>query len=90
MACMRLSPRGPYRFYAPCCGTPIATTMTSRTVPFAGLLAGLVVEADRLGPVRANVNITGADGKVKHRAKPVKRRRRLPPARGADDAVFRR
>lgn len=67
MACMRLSPRGPLRFYAPCCGTPIATTMTGRTLPFAGMLAGLVVEAERLGPVRAHVNITGPDGKVKHR-----------------------
>lgn len=67
MAALRLSPRGPFRFYAPCCGTPIATTLTSRTLPFAGLLAGLVTSPERLGPVRAHVNMTGMDGKLTHR-----------------------
>lgn len=67
MAAMRLSPRGPFRFYAPCCGAPIATTMTRRTVPFAGLLTSMIVEANRLPKVRAWVNITGADGTVKHK-----------------------
>lgn len=67
MAALRLSPRGPFRFYAPCCGTPIATTLTRRTMPFAGMLSGMVVAPERLGPVRAHVHMTGLDGKVTHR-----------------------
>ena len=67
MAAIRMSPRGPFRFYAACCGTPIATTMTKPTIPFAGLLTAVLEDPDRLGPVRANVNITGADGSVKHK-----------------------
>lgn len=66
MAALRLSPRGPIRFYAPCCGTPIATTMTSRTVPFAGLLTTILEDPDSLGKPRARVNIKSADGSVKH------------------------
>lgn len=67
MAALRLSPNGPFRFYAPCCGTPIATTLTRRTLPFAGILAGLVAQPEHLGPVRAHLNMTGPDGTVKHR-----------------------
>lgn len=66
MAAMRLSPRGPFRFYAPCCGTPIATTMTSRTVPFAGLLTGVLDDAESLGKIHVRVNMKGANGSVKH------------------------
>lgn len=67
MAVMRLSPRGPLRFYAPCCGSPIATTTTSRKIPFAGLLTDILETPEVLGPVRADVNIPAAGGGVKHR-----------------------
>ena len=33
LAALRLSPRGPLRFYAACCGTPIATTPSKLSIP---------------------------------------------------------
>ncbi len=41
--------------------------MTRRTIPFAGLMTDVIVDASRLPKVRAWVNITGADGSVKHK-----------------------
>ncbi|MEX3016334.1 DUF6151 family protein [Gymnodinialimonas hymeniacidonis] len=67
LAALRLSPRGPLRFYAACCGTPIATTPSKLSIPFAGLLADMVEHQDALGRVRAQVNITQPDGKVTHK-----------------------
>jgi hypothetical protein len=67
LAALRLSPRGPLRFYAACCGTPIATTPSKLSLPFAGILADMIEDKSALGRVRAQVNITGADGKVTHR-----------------------
>jgi hypothetical protein len=59
LACVRLSPKGLLRWYAGCCKTPIANTVSAR-VPFVGLVqpimdhdaAGLRRE-DALGPVLA-------------------------------------
>lgn len=57
LRCMRLSPKGLLRWYAGCCSTPIANTVASHKVPFAGLLAVFIAPAARadveaaLGPV---------------------------------------
>ena len=67
LAALRLSPRGPLRFYASCCNTPIATTPSRLSLPFAGLLAEVVEDQNALGRVRAQVNITQMDGKVTHK-----------------------
>lgn len=50
MACLRLSPKGLYRFYARCCSTPMGNTLGTK-VPFVGIVASSVVEADAaVGP----------------------------------------
>ncbi len=67
LAALRLSPRGPLRFYAACCGTPIATTPSKLSLPFAGLIAEIIEDQNALGRVRAEVNVTALDGKVKHK-----------------------
>jgi hypothetical protein len=66
LACMRLTSKGLLRWYADCCNTPIGNTLSTRAVPFIGLVqmpAGSgAAERSRdalLGPVRAHVN-TGA------------------------------
>ena len=41
LACMRLSPKGLMRWYARCCNTPIANTLPSPGMAFAGILVGL-------------------------------------------------
>jgi hypothetical protein len=46
IACMRLGPRGLYRFYATCCNTPLGNTVGT-AIPFVGILAQAVVDADR-------------------------------------------
>jgi Family of unknown function (DUF6151) len=59
LACMRLTERGLLRWYASCCNTPIANTMSTSKVPFIGLIHLCIQRPsdDRsleaaLGPVR--------------------------------------
>jgi hypothetical protein len=64
LACMRLSAKGLWRWYASCCRTPLANSMTSP--PFVGLLSSAwdpELDADArdalLGRLRARVNGPG-------------------------------
>lgn len=38
LACLRLTPKGPLRWYARCCNTPLGNTPASRKIAFVGLL----------------------------------------------------
>ena len=38
LALLQLSPKGTYRWYAKCCNTPIANTMTKSALPFSGMI----------------------------------------------------
>lgn len=54
IACLKLSEKGPFRWYAKCCNTPIGNTMKPE-VPFIGLISAFVdMEAadkdSRIGP----------------------------------------
>jgi hypothetical protein len=72
LACMRLSPKGLMRWYASCCNTPLANTMSNPKLAFVGLISACwdpqLDAAGRdglLGPLRARVNGPGhaaADG----------------------------
>lgn len=42
LACMRLSPKGPLRWYASCCNTPVANTAPSPALPFAGVFCAFI------------------------------------------------
>ena len=53
LAVLRLTGRGPLRWYAACCGTPMANTWTSPKVPFATLTAAQFNDRDSLGPIHA-------------------------------------
>jgi len=44
IACMRLSQKGMYRWYAQCCNTPIGNTMKA-SIPFIGLIHSFVDNA---------------------------------------------
>lgn len=37
LAAIRISSKGPLRWYASCCGTPFANTLATRAVPFASI-----------------------------------------------------
>jgi len=66
LAAIRLGPKGMYRWYASCCNTPIATTMTSAKFPFAGFNVSRISNADKLGPVISKGFVPQSNGKRKH------------------------
>ncbi|MEM9638690.1 MAG: DUF6151 family protein [Pseudomonadota bacterium] len=53
IACLRLSPKGLHRWYAACCNTPLANTIGSPRMPFAGMWRPLFARTDVFGPVVA-------------------------------------
>ncbi|KDM93416.1 DUF6151 family protein [Photobacterium galatheae] len=62
--CLRLTPKGLYRWYAGCCQTPLANTLKPG-FPFVGLIETAIVPEDRteahLGPIRAHAYPQHAD-----------------------------
>lgn len=55
---LRLSPKGLLRWYAGCCGTPIANTMSSPSFPFVGMI--LRPGQSGFGPVVTHANTKAA------------------------------
>ena len=57
--CMRLSPKGLFRWYVECCKTPIGNTL-SAGMPFVGVIHNFMDDAgsrdSMLGPVRGHVH----------------------------------
>jgi hypothetical protein len=69
LACLSLSPRGLLRWYAACCGTPIANTPRNPKVAYVGLVhstleRGAPPLAQSFGPLRMKVNTGSATGPV--------------------------
>ena len=67
LACLRLTPKGPLRWYAACCGTPIGNTGPTREIPFVGLVRACLDTGGRspdeaLGRVRARIMARHATG----------------------------
>jgi hypothetical protein len=70
LACMRLTEKGLYRWYAGCCNTPIGNTLGSPKISFVGLVHTCLETPDTplqdsFGPVRVWVNTKGAKGNPK-------------------------
>ena len=70
LACLRLTDKGLFRWYARCCRTPIGNTLATPKLSFIGLvhacLQGDGASLDEaFGPVRAWVNTNGALGDPK-------------------------
>ena len=61
---MRLTEKGPLRWYASCCNTPVANTLSTRTLPFASFQVHDFEDKSKLPPVRAHVNLSGATAHV--------------------------
>ncbi len=60
LACVRLTPKGPLRWYAGCCKTPIGNTPPTRQAPFVGLIHSCINTEDQsldemLGHVRVRI-----------------------------------
>lgn len=71
LAVMRLSAKGMLRWYAACCRTPVGNTLSSRAMPFTGLLVQCLdsapVEA-AFGPVCGSANTESAIGEPRPQA----------------------
>ena len=63
VACLRMTRRGPVRWYAACCNSAIANSPPSGSIPFAGICTARLGSADRdaLGPVMARVFTEAAE-----------------------------
>ncbi len=64
LACLRLSEKGPLRWHATCCNTPICNTGASRAVPLASMMVRSFDEQDAIGPVIARIHRKGATARV--------------------------
>ncbi|WP_288380232.1 DUF6151 family protein [uncultured Massilia sp.] len=69
LACMSLSPKGIYRWYASCCRTPVGNISRKRGIPYVGLVRACLGESDavlerELGALRCRVNTTSASTQV--------------------------
>ena len=68
LACISLSPRGLLRWYAACCGTPIANTPRDWKLPYVGVVHTCLRQPDPLERsfphVEMRVNTKGAHGPV--------------------------
>jgi hypothetical protein len=70
LACMRLTEKGLFRWYAGCCNTPIGNTLHTPKLSFIGLVHNCLENREQsldasFGPIRARVNTKGARGEPK-------------------------
>lgn len=70
LECLSLSPRGLLRWYADCCGTPIANTPRNPKIAYAGLVHTCLEQGtpplqQSFGPLRMAVNTGSALGPVR-------------------------
>ena len=61
---MRLTEKGPVRWYASCCNTPMVNTLATRGLPFASFQTHDLTPKEALPPVRAHVHLKGATQRV--------------------------
>lgn len=71
LGCLRLTPKGPLRWYTTCCHSPIGNTTPIYQMPFVGLIRSSLDAGDRsldeqLGPVRFRSMTRYAKGDVGH------------------------
>jgi hypothetical protein len=70
LACVRMTPSGPLRWYADCCWTPIANTMPTAKVAFVGVLSSCLGGSGpgldaAFGPAKLRGFVAGAKGDPK-------------------------
>ncbi|RVV98750.1 hypothetical protein EKE94_07560 [Mesobaculum littorinae] len=55
IACLRMTQRGPLRWFAACCNTPLAGTPPTRAVPFVGIVLAGAADPEAAGRCRARL-----------------------------------
>lgn len=61
---MKITEKGPMRWYAHCCYTPMANTLSTRKVPFSSFQVHDIEPRDTLPGIAAHVNLKGALARV--------------------------
>ena len=61
---LKITEKGPMRWYAQCCGTPMANTLSTKKIPFASFQVADIVSEAPLPEIRAHVNLKGAVARV--------------------------
>jgi hypothetical protein len=64
--CLRLSDKGPIRWYAGCCDTPLGNTYARRSLPFLTITVAGMADRDQLLPVQVRVYSAGARGPIEN------------------------
>lgn len=65
LAILRLSPKGPLRWYAACCGTPMFNTLSRPGLAFATVLLANADDPKLFGPIIAQSSVPQAGGPPK-------------------------
>lgn len=66
LSLLQLSPRGLYRWYAGCCGTPLCNTLKSPKLPFAGVLVRRLDDPSVLRPAKVRAFVPQAGRPPRH------------------------
>ncbi len=66
LAILRLSPKGPFRWYASCCNTPMFNTLSRPGLAFVTVLLATIANPEIFGPVRAQSFVPQPGGSPKH------------------------
>ena len=64
LAWLKLTPKGPARWYTTCCNTPVASTLDTPAIPFVTLQSHRFADPAALGPVTIRVFRQAATGTV--------------------------
>lgn len=64
LACLRLTSKGPLRWYTTCCNSPLANTGATRNLAFSSVVLAGVDNINHAGPVIARVNRKSALGHI--------------------------
>lgn len=68
LAALRMTPKGVHRYYAACCGVPIANSSPTPALPFCGVIGARLGDAaareKTLGPIRFAAFVKSAAGPV--------------------------
>ncbi|SMX24846.1 DUF6151 family protein [Boseongicola aestuarii] len=65
LACLNITGRDRLRWFARCCNTPIATTLSSRFIPYISVIAAGFPDATTIGPILAHAHRKHATPRIK-------------------------
>ena len=67
LAVLKLTPKGPLRWYAACCNAPLFITLRKPGLPFATLVVDRLADPTQVGKVRMTAFKRGKDGQQHHK-----------------------